>query len=293
MVEVTEDVKKLNGLEQHVYYKSRVRTRGFRDLGKNLFKTHRYVIPTITIPAGVFERSVGASYRGGPMTFATALAITAQDTQKGLIFGYGDLTSSIAMWVENLATAITSVTNSGGIARFNFTPGPTLAVDKIVSVSGFTTNPDYNVVGAVTTTGAGFFEIASVAFGSDEAGSFAFSSIGLQVGANEGAPNNDSTVLSADITGHPDGSVIELAAVMIPGGEMARLWVNGKVVARSDSTSGSYPSGVWSADGAGSFADIPKIVYSAIPAASRIAPSGFALVEPLSIYGGQFPRHFL
>jgi hypothetical protein len=67
-------------------------------------------------------------------------------------------------------TSITSVTNPSGPARFNFTPGPKLYVEQQISVSGYTTNIDYNGTGVVSVTGTGFFELEGVAFGTNEAG---------------------------------------------------------------------------------------------------------------------------
>jgi len=86
----------------------------------------------------------------------------------GIISGFSDF--SVA------ATAITSVTDSSGLARFNFTVGPTLFVDQEVVVSGFTTNTAYNHTARITATGAGFFE-TTVAFGTDETGSFLSNSV--------------------------------------------------------------------------------------------------------------------
>jgi hypothetical protein len=275
--------------EEAIYFYSRERTKGFRDLGSNMSQTHSFAIPTTTIAAGVFE-----PFRDGPMTFTTAIQITTADTQQGLIFGYGDVTSSIAMWLENTATAVTSVEDSGttpGVARFIFTPGPTLTVGQVVSNSTFTTTL-YNAVGAITATGAGYFEIASIAWDVNDSGSFAFNSLGLQLGDNEGSPNNNSTVLSFDTTGLPDGTILEIGAMMNPGAEEARLWVNGLNVDRSDSIVGTYTGGVWSNNDVGSFADTPQIVYAGVPVASRIAPSGFAAVENLDAYSGQLPRQF-
>jgi hypothetical protein len=71
------------------------------------------------------------------------------------------------------AVDITSVEDNGsGIAKFIFTPGPTLAVNQEVILSGFTSNPSYNGVYVVDTTSAGYFEIDSISFGTTETGSF-------------------------------------------------------------------------------------------------------------------------
>ncbi len=65
---------------------------------------------------------------------------------------------------------VTSVTDSAGVARFNFIPGPTLSISDSVTIAGFTTNTSYNTTGLITASGTGYFEISSVSFGSDETG---------------------------------------------------------------------------------------------------------------------------
>jgi hypothetical protein len=91
----------------------------------------------------------------------------------------GDLTNQIVDYREiylrgpglsATATDITSVTDSGGIARFNFTPGPTLTIGQEVILSQYAVNTDYNGVYEITDMGAGYFEIDSIAFGSNEVG---------------------------------------------------------------------------------------------------------------------------
>lgn len=75
------------------------------------------------------------------------------------------------------ASVIDSVTDSGGIARFNFSVGVTPLVGTGVRIAGFTTNTAYNTTGDLITAtdGSTFFEISSIAFGSDEAtGTFLF-----------------------------------------------------------------------------------------------------------------------
>lgn len=66
---------------------------------------------------------------------------------------------------------IDSVSDSSGTARFNYASGPTLAVNDLVRVYGFSTNTDYNQTGIVTATdGTTYFEISGVSFGTDETG---------------------------------------------------------------------------------------------------------------------------
>ena len=64
---------------------------------------------------------------------------------------------------------ITSVTDSSGVARFNWTPGATLLIGQEVQISGYVTNTDYNGTFIVTSVGVGYFEVDSIVFGSDEA----------------------------------------------------------------------------------------------------------------------------
>ena len=114
----------------------------------------------------------------------------------------------------------------------------------------------------------------------------------VQIGDNEALPNDNSTVLSFDISNFPNGKIIELAVMVIPGSEKVRLWADGQIVDKSDITFGDYTGGVWSNDGAGSFVEAPQIVYAGVPVASRVVPSGFDVIEPLSVYAAQVPKHF-
>jgi len=66
--------------------------------------------------------------------------------------------------------SITSVTDSSGVARFNFTAPPTLTVGSKIVIKGYTTNTAYNGEFIIDTVGAGFFEVNSIAFGTGEAG---------------------------------------------------------------------------------------------------------------------------
>lgn len=75
-------------------------------------------------------------------------------------------------------TTIDSVTVSSGVARFNFTVGPTMFVNQEVDISNFVTETSYNQTGIITATGAGFFEVDSIAFTADDAtGDFSSDSV--------------------------------------------------------------------------------------------------------------------
>lgn len=60
--------------------------------------------------------------------------------------------------------AISSITDSAGKARFNFTPPPTVLVGQNVTIAGFVTNTDYNGTFTVLATGSGYIEVASGPF---------------------------------------------------------------------------------------------------------------------------------
>ena len=64
---------------------------------------------------------------------------------------------------------ITGVTDSSGVALFNFTVGPTMFVNQNVDIASFVTETSYNQLGLITATGAGFFEVSSIAFTADDA----------------------------------------------------------------------------------------------------------------------------
>lgn len=77
------------------------------------------------------------------------------------------------------AEVIASVSDSSGVARFNFTAPPTLFVNQEVVISGFVNvlNLHYNGTFVITATAANYFEVATIAFGADEVGSFLSNSV--------------------------------------------------------------------------------------------------------------------
>jgi len=109
------------------------------------------------------------------------------------------------------ATAITSVTDSSGVARFNFTVGPTLHVNQEVVISTFVTNTAYNGTFFITTTGVGFFEVASIDFGTDETGSFLSNSVSV-TSATHGLGNGQSLVIDSDLSTDYDGGAVTYQA---------------------------------------------------------------------------------
>lgn len=106
------------------------------------------------------------------------------------------------------ATAITSVTDSGGVARFVFSVGPTVYVGQEVVISTFSTNTDYNVTGKITATGPGYFEISDIAFGSSEAGSFLSNSVTLTDTSTTLADGNTLYVDTTSATDYDGGATV-------------------------------------------------------------------------------------
>ncbi len=110
--------------------------------------------------------------------------------------------TGIVTTVNSTNTAITSVTNNGGIAVFNHA-GTSPAVGEGITISGFVTNTAYNVAGVVTLSTATTFEISSIAFGTDETGSFTLKSFeisSIAFGSNE--VGGKFTLVLADVSGN-------------------------------------------------------------------------------------------
>jgi hypothetical protein len=121
-------------------------------------------------------------------------------------------------------TAITSVSDSPstpGIARFNFTPGPTIFVNQYVELSGFA-DPTYNQNRLVTAAGAGFFEIEPIQFGATGTGSFRSDSITL---TDNGTAATDGLGVAIDTDGatNYDGGAI-VYNQQVNSFEIHRVW---------------------------------------------------------------------
>ena len=92
-------------------------------------------------------------------------------------FGFNDAALVVrggkiyALSNSTIQIAISGVTDSSGVARFTHA-GTDVAVGNTVTLSGFVTNTAYNATGVVTAAGAGYFEISSIAFDTDETGQF-------------------------------------------------------------------------------------------------------------------------
>lgn len=95
--------------------------------------------------------------------------------------------------------SITAVLDSVGVARFVFSAPPTLFVGQEVTISGYVVNTDYNVTGIITATGAGFFEIASIAFGTGESGGSFVSDAVIVTDAAHGLSNGQNLLITGTL----------------------------------------------------------------------------------------------
>lgn len=105
------------------------------------------------------------------------------------------------------ATAVTSVSDSSGTARFNFSVGPTLFVNQEIVISSFVTNTEYNGTSVISATGAGFFEILSIDFGTDETGSFLSNSVAL-TDVTTSLNDGDTLIIDTDDATDYDGGAV-------------------------------------------------------------------------------------
>lgn len=120
--------------------------------------------------------------------------------------GFTDTISAFAT-ATVASTTIDSVSTTGTIARFNFTVGPTLFVGQEVTIVGFIINSAYNVTGIITVVGAGFFEISSIAFGTDESGG-SFSGLSVTVTSNAHGRASGSDLLIINTIAYNAGYTI-------------------------------------------------------------------------------------
>ena len=90
----------------------------------------------------------------------------------------------------------------------------------------------------------------------------------------------------------PVGLELDLIAAVRPGSGLVRLYGNGREIARGAASGGA--ASPWASGAAGSFAAAAQgTVPTDVPVASQGAPAGFEVIEPLSVYVGQIPRHFV
>ena len=89
------------------------------------------------------------------------------------------------------------------------------------------------------------------------------------------------------------GRVFDLVVSALPGDGRVRMWDNGNELARGAATNATF-DGAWAGTNDGSFASAPSgTIVSEVPAGSQVAPDGFEVIAPLSVYINQSPRHFI
>tara|TARA_R110000851_G_scaffold268071_2_gene420687 strand:+ start:17270 stop:17947 length:678 start_codon:yes stop_codon:yes gene_type:complete len=115
------------------------------------------------------------------------------------------------------------------------------------------------------------------------------------VAGGASASGNEAVALFDNGSELVAGMELELVVSIRPGNGdgRVRLWVNGIEKARATATNLTF-AGPWAGTNDGSFASAAAgaQVHADVPAASAIAPDGFEVIEPLSVYAGQLPRQF-
>lgn len=108
---------------------------------------------------------------------------------------------------------------------------------------------------------------------------------GGSAAADRGLATFDNTVSL------PDTLELDLVFAVRPGDGRVRIWGNGNEIARDTASGGEFPAG-WAADSLGAFA---AAANGALPAdvLQTGAPSDFDVIQPLSVFVGQVPRHFI
>jgi hypothetical protein len=119
------------------------------------------------------------------------------------------------------------------------------------------------------------------------------STIGFHAG--EDGVVNGATALFDNITELPEGLELEIIASVRPGDGRVRVWGNGTELSRSTASSDTFgAAGTWTAASAGSFASVAQgTIIPDVPVISQGAPSGFEVIEPLSVFVGKVPRFFV
>ena len=89
----------------------------------------------------------------------------------------------------------------------------------------------------------------------------------------------------------PNTIELDLVFAVRPGDGRVRIWGNGTEIARGVATNGQLTNG-WAASSNGAFA---AAAVGALPAdvTQTGAPTNFEVIQPMSVYVGQVPRHFI
>ncbi|MEE9367034.1 MAG: hypothetical protein V3W44_10130 [Dehalococcoidales bacterium] len=103
-------------------------------------------------------------------------------------------------------TAITSVTDNGGVAVFHHV-GTSPPLGSLVTVFGFSTNTAYNTTGIVTFSTTFTFEIDYVAFGTTETGSYLVDTLTITA-AGHSVAEGEGVTLDCDLSILYDGGML-------------------------------------------------------------------------------------
>lgn len=129
-------------------------------------ETERYTLDSATTAA--FEYEGLEPFNGFLTGSLTAVKTISTENYRFTMSRNG----IVPLFADIASTTITGVTDSSGIASFTHA-GTTPPIDTTVTISGFVTNTAYNQTDViVTASSATTFEVSSIAFGSDETGSF-------------------------------------------------------------------------------------------------------------------------
>lgn len=112
------------------------------------------------------------------------------------------------------------------------------------------------------------------------------------IGARMGDTGDDAAVATFDNTiSLPVSLELDIVVAVRPGDGRIRMWFNGTERARATAVNGQLPNGV-SAQSNGAFA---SAAIGPLPAdvTQTGSPSNFDVIEPLAMFRGQTPRHFV
>ena len=124
MVEQVEQLATLNEREQAGYFYARARTRSFRDVSRELFRTHDFGVEAATVStAAVFPSAI----RSAPVTFSTTIEITGA-AAAGLICEFGDNTNGLKIQI--------AAGNTFGACAGNATAASVDGVDATQIIAG-------------------------------------------------------------------------------------------------------------------------------------------------------------
>lgn len=271
------------------YFAARERRRSLAGV-VDLFRTHRFlnVARLLTV--------IGA-------TAATPIVITTLEDH-GLVTGMTvSVIAVIGVPEANTSATVTVLTSTtfemdgtsgtgsysfGGVVEVpNDMPVPSITTGDVFPVrSGLTTFRTAVRIGAGSPLGL-VFEFGSSTRGCGVAingATIILTAGGLTTEVATATFDNGSVL--------PEGLELELVCALRPGDGRVRLWGNGQEIARATASSDSF-GGDWADANAGSFAQSAAGTCPAALTAANSDPANFEVIEPLSVYIGSVPQHFV